>query len=221
MSEVSVKPVVNYVGCHSQGGWSDGSTARVQMQDASRPGIYRTVLDMFYEGEPLDTFAVDLLQARSRAEFTVAMGAVNGTAPVVWDRRLGAFYRALRAQQAQTPAAPTPPPPRQKAVRLTAREILATQPAPLTYVVEDILPAGCTLFTGKSKDGKSLAAYDLAVAVASGGKAFGRYDVTQGSVWYLALEDGHRRAYDRLTLMQQRAETSLPDAALDKLAFTL
>jgi len=127
---------------------------------------------------------------------------------------------AMQAYGARTRTG-TGTPTRQKAVRITARAILAQAPAPLTYVVDDILPAGCTIFTGKSKDGKSLAAYDLAVAVASGGTAFGRYTVTPGSVWYLALEDGHRRAYDRLTLMQERAETSLSEAAQDKLAFSL
>jgi AAA domain/Bifunctional DNA primase/polymerase, N-terminal/Primase C terminal 2 (PriCT-2) len=107
------------------------------------------------------------------------------------------------------------------AVRISARELRAKKIDPLIYVVEDILPAGCTLLTGKSKDGKSLMAYDIAVAVASDGVALGRYHVTQGSVWYLALEDGERRAQKRLQLMEKRAETSLPDAALDKIEFTL
>ena len=110
---------------------------------------------------------------------------------------------------------------RTKALRQTARQILATQHPPLTFVVEDVLPAGCTLMTGKSKDGKSLMAYDIAVAVASGGKALGHFDVTAGSVWYLALEDGERRAKERLQLMEDRAETALPDEAQDRLVFTL
>jgi hypothetical protein len=126
--------------------------------------------------------------------------------------------RAVDAYIARTQQAD---PTRKRAVRITARELLAQHFEPLAYVVEEILPAGCTLLTGKSKDGKSLMAYDLAVAVASGGKALGRYNVTQGSVWYLALEDGHRRAQSRVKLMQERSETSLPADAQDKLAFTL
>jgi AAA domain/Domain of unknown function (DUF3854) len=109
---------------------------------------------------------------------------------------------------------------RARAVRITARELKAKELPELTYVVEDILPAGCTVFTGKSKDGKSLAAYNLAVAVASGGVAFGRYAVTQGKVWYLALEDSERRAKHRLT-RQEEQMGGLPEALGDNLAFTL
>src|SRR5262245_10412283 len=112
-------------------------------------------------------------------------------------------------------------PARRHAVRITARELKAKKLPPLTYVVDEILPAGCTLFTGKSKDGKSLAAYDLAVAVASGGKAFGCYNVTQGSVWYLALEDGERRAQERLNMIEDRLDTDLSDEVLNKIELTL
>jgi hypothetical protein len=61
-----------------------------------------------------------------------------------------------------------------------------------------VLPPGATLFTGRSKDGKSLLAWNLCVAVATGGKALGTFDVPQGDVLYLCLEDGERRAQKRL-----------------------
>ena len=63
-------------------------------------------------------------------------------------------------------------------------------------------------------------AYNLAVAVASGGLALGKYPTMAGSVWYLALEDGERRAQDRLAL-QEAQMGPLPDVALDRLEFTL
>ena len=133
------------------------------------------------------------------------------------------FSRVLqRYRQTHPTAVPvTDASTRRRAVRQSARTILAKEISPLAYVVEDLLPAGCTLLVGKSKDGKSLMAYDLAVAVASGGKALGRYDVMKGSVWYLALEDGERRVQDRLRLMEDRLETSLPEEAQDKLEFTV
>jgi hypothetical protein len=112
-------------------------------------------------------------------------------------------------------------PARMPAVRISARELLAKQHAPLTFVVDEILAAGTTLFTGRSKDGKSLAAYDIGVAVASGGTALGRYRVSQGSVWYLALEDGERRAQQRVKMMQQRVGTQLSPEAQERLSFTL
>jgi RecA-family ATPase len=77
------------------------------------------------------------------------------------------------------------------------------------------------VLTGRSKDGKSLMAYDLTVAVASGGMALGKYAVTQGSVWYLALEDGERRAQTRLNHMQERLDTALSPEAQDKISLTL
>ena len=69
----------------------------------------------------------------------------------------------------------------------------------LEFIVEDILPVGATLFVGRAKDGKSLAMWNLALAVASGGVVFGRYPTSPGPVLYLDLEDGERRAKKRLT----------------------
>jgi hypothetical protein len=112
------------------------------------------------------------------------------------------------------------PKPRVHAVRITGSALLATQYAPLVHVVEPILPAGCTLFTGKSKDGKSMLVYNICVAVMTGNKALGTYPVTQGHVWYLALEDGERRAQRRLR-MQEAHMGAIPRALQDHIEFTL
>jgi hypothetical protein len=109
---------------------------------------------------------------------------------------------------------------RPHAVRISARALKAEVLPPLNFVVKEILPAGCTLLTGKSKDGKSMLAYNLTVAVASGGLALGTYPTMAGSVWYLALEDGKRRAQTRLAL-QEAQMGPLPEEAQDRLAFTL
>jgi hypothetical protein len=114
-----------------------------------------------------------------------------------------------------------PAPARQHALRLSWNTIRQTEQAELTYVVEDILPAGTTLLVGKSKDGKSLMAYNLAVAVASGGIALGKYPVEAGSVWYLALEDGERRAKKRLLAQEALLEGGLSAAAGERLTLTL
>jgi hypothetical protein len=151
-----------------------------------------------------------------------ALAKERGVDTYGYEKAVDEFIRAFdipRVTPAGAPPAPTPA--RRRAVRITAQELKAKQLPPLTYVVEEILPAGCTLFTGKSKDGKSFAAYDLTVAVASGGKALGRYNVTQGSVWYLALEDGERRAKERLAMIEDRLEEDLPDEVLDKIGLTL
>ena len=63
-------------------------------------------------------------------------------------------------------------------------------------------------------------AYNLTVAVASGGQALGTYPTMAGSVWYLALEDGKRRAQTRLAL-QEAQMGPLPEETQDRLEFTL
>jgi hypothetical protein len=109
---------------------------------------------------------------------------------------------------------------RPHAIRISARALKAEVLPPLNFVIAEILPAGCTLLTGKSKEGKSMLAYNLAVAVASGEKALGTYPTMAGSVWYLALEDGKRRAQTRLDL-QEAQMGPLSEAAQDRLAFTV
>jgi RecA-family ATPase len=57
---------------------------------------------------------------------------------------------------------------------------------------------GVTLLAGAPKLGKSWLMLNVAVAVASGGKAFGSIDVEQGAVLYLAVDDNGRRLQKRL-----------------------
>jgi hypothetical protein len=79
-----------------------------------------------------------------------------------------------------------------------AVELLAASfPQPLWAVV-GILAAGLNLLAGAPKLGKSWFALNIAVAIASGGKALGKIDVDEGDVLYLALEDTGRRMQDRL-----------------------
>jgi hypothetical protein len=51
--------------------------------------------------------------------------------------------------------------------------------------------------------------------VATGGKALGRYDVLQGEVLYLALEDGERRAQQRLKEQMALANMDAPPERLE------
>lgn len=70
--------------------------------------------------------------------------------------------------------------------------------SPLAWAVPGIIPEGFGLFTGPPKAGKSWAALGVALAVASGGAAFGRIPVGPARpVLLLALEDGERRLQER------------------------
>lgn len=77
---------------------------------------------------------------------------------------------------------------------------------PLKFSVGDMLPEGLTIFGGKAKMGKSAAALNMALAVALGGKAFGKIDVAKADVLYIDLESGERRLKQRTQAMLQGQE---------------
>lgn len=80
---------------------------------------------------------------------------------------------------------------------------------PLRWVVPGLIPVGVTLLVGAPKMKKSWLAYGLGIATALGGYALGKYAVEQGTVLYLALEDGERRVKSRGELML--GERAAPD----------
>jgi len=75
-----------------------------------------------------------------------------------------------------------------------------TFPEPV-WIVPGLIPEGVTLLAGKPKTGKSYAAMNIGLALACGGKAFGRIDVRKQSVFYLCLEDRQRRLQDRIRVL--------------------
>lgn len=80
----------------------------------------------------------------------------------------------------------------------SAQELMGRVFAAARWAVVGLLIAGVNILAGRPKLGKSWAALNIAVAVASGGRALGAIEVESGSVLYLALEDGERRLQDRL-----------------------
>jgi hypothetical protein len=89
----------------------------------------------------------------------------------------------------------------------TAADLLATDFPEPRWAVPGLLAEGVNLLAGAPKIGKSWAALNIAVAVASGGKAFGRIDVDPGDALYLALEDPPRRLAERLRKVLGQDET--------------
>ncbi len=80
---------------------------------------------------------------------------------------------------------------------LSAAELNAMTFAPVREIVPGLLPEGLAILAGKPKFGKSFAVMDMSIAVASGGRAFGKIECEAGDVLYCALEDGERRLQDR------------------------
>lgn len=79
-----------------------------------------------------------------------------------------------------------------------ATDLMATEFAPIEYVVPGIIPEGLAFLVAAPKIGKSWMVLGLAAAAAAGGQAFGSIDIDQRPVLYLALEDGPRRLQSRL-----------------------
>jgi len=79
----------------------------------------------------------------------------------------------------------------------TAEELSKKTFAPLSWVVQDILPEGCYILSARPKVGKSWLALQTCLGVAFGTPVLGKA-VTCGKAVYLALEDNPRRLQDRL-----------------------
>ncbi|WP_223690985.1 AAA family ATPase [Leifsonia poae] len=95
--------------------------------------------------------------------------------------------------EAETQALTAPPKPRSVAD-------LLTQDFPiLDWIVPDVIPDGCHLIVAAPKIGKSLLTLMLAIACATGERAFGAIKVRPRPVLLLDLESGDRRLAKRLT----------------------
>jgi RecA-family ATPase len=82
---------------------------------------------------------------------------------------------------------------------------------PIKYVVPGYVAEGLTILAGRPKLGKSWMALDMAVAVATGGKALGSVQCDHADVLYLALEDNDRRLKDRLSVLMPGFKSQRPD----------
>jgi hypothetical protein len=81
---------------------------------------------------------------------------------------------------------------------VTAQSILRTDYPEPRWAVKGVIPEGTTIIAGPPKLGKSVFCLNVAVSVSQGSKALSYFDVEQGAVLYLALEDSERRIKKRL-----------------------
>lgn len=93
----------------------------------------------------------------------------------------------------------------EKKSSVSVRELLAKEPEPVSWVVDDLIPTGLGLIIGPSKLGKSWMALQLALAVAGGSEFLG-FHARKGNVLYLALEDSERRLVERVGHIQKLEE---------------
>jgi len=78
---------------------------------------------------------------------------------------------------------------------------------PVKFIINDLLPPGVSLLSGKPKQGKSWLVHAMLLMVAAGRNAFG-LNVNQSSVLYMALEDSERRLKDRTRILMDSYQIS-------------
>src|SRR5262245_59266101 len=91
--------------------------------------------------------------------------------------------------------------------------ILAAAGPPLGWAVPHHVGEGLTVLAGRQKIGKTWLAMHFAVAVASGGKAFGQIRCEAGEVLYVDFENGPRRIAERIRALTPSASGRAPDLA--------
>jgi len=92
---------------------------------------------------------------------------------------------------------------------ITAAELQTAQIPPPKQLVTGFLTSGLNIIAGAPKTGKSWLTLDVAIAVATGGKALGAWTTTKSDVLYLALEDTPYRLKSRLRALNKPHPTNL------------
>lgn len=97
----------------------------------------------------------------------------------------------------------------------TGAELLAIRVSPPEYVIDGVIPPGCTLLSGREKTGKSFFVQNAAYALATGGVAFGQIPVgDRQRVMYLALEDYFGATVLRFQTLAASDERKIPPKLL-------
>ena len=87
---------------------------------------------------------------------------------------------------------------RQRLQLINAQELRCKVFQPIKWAIPGMIPSGLSILGGGPKIGKSIMALQLGIGVAIGGYVFGKIQVQQGDVLYLALEDNERRLQERI-----------------------
>ncbi len=158
-------------------------------------------------GRVLGPNVVDLLSARSQAEFANACAKrVNGLNDEEW-RHLVVHACALVAREYRKPT-PT--------VSLSD----APDEGPIQYVIPQLIPKSeTTVMYGDGESAKSLLAVRIAFSVATGQDVPWGHEVTRGNVLYCDWETNLATVASRLRRVSRAMETPVPDNIFYKQCF--
>src|SRR5262249_23696435 len=81
----------------------------------------------------------------------------------------------------------------------TAAQLQRMTFPPVKFILPGVVPEGASLLVSRPKLGKSWLVLDLALAIVADRATLGEMRPATGEVLHLALEDGLRRLYHRLT----------------------
>lgn len=81
---------------------------------------------------------------------------------------------------------------------ISSQDLQQKEIEPLKWIVKDLLPEGLTILAGSPKQGKSLLALNMAIAVSSAHTLMGKFETIPGKALYLPFEDGERRFQKRI-----------------------
>lgn len=96
------------------------------------------------------------------------------------------------------------------ATRVTGQQLMEMNFPPVEWVIPGIIPAGYTILAAPPKAGKSWLVLDAAIAISTGQKLLGAYQVEKPRpVLYLALEDTLGRIKSRLEVLDYQANHEL------------
>lgn len=93
----------------------------------------------------------------------------------------------------------------------TLRQMMQVPLTALVYIVEGIIGEGLHLLAGRTKIGKTWICTHLALAVSTGGRAFGKINVDKGRVLFFSLEDGSRSIQRRFDNHIESEDEPIPE----------
>lgn len=143
----------------------------------------------------VESYARRVLQTSGQRRVIQLGGEIQAKAYAGGD--VSQLFTELQAMVEVTKQASTPRANWTEAV-VPARVLYAFKFEQEPHIIQDILPQGTMLITGKPKTRKSWLALNYSWAVAAGGKALGKYQAQQGDTLYIDLEMGAKRIHKRL-----------------------